>query len=325
MATCASVTAQQPPPAGGTATPVTTPATIPENDRVVVTGAVMVPVPDVGEGAAYYAPGELEAAASEAGKKRLEATSSAIRCADVKPGQRPTPVPMFLATLERLFRNEVEASVRAESAAKYAADATKAAEASRHDAARGLVDMKTVEAAELTRQAAVTKAVEAREKLEEARDITADAQTLYLEASLKGREARITWGELDFRALQRRASAAKAEKEFRDLLVTGVVTQRQEDRRGEYLHVTGVIRNNRTSSAKVPDLRVAALDREGWVLKAETAQHGGSRLNKGSAVAFAYDLRPTPEMVDAVVVSFASKFAPPPRLSPSHFDQCRTE
>ena len=144
------------------------------------------------------------------------------RCADVKPGQRPTPVPMFLATLERLFRNEVEASVRAENAARYAADATKAAEASRRDAAQGLVDMKTVEAAELTRQAAVTKAVEAREKLEEARDITADAQNALFRSEPEGqRKPRDHLGRAGLPCAAAQDLCRQGREGFQGLLVTG--------------------------------------------------------------------------------------------------------
>lgn len=301
-----------------------------ERDRVTITG--MVPIPKVGEGAAYYTPKELDAVAKEAGRNFAEATTNALKCKDVKPGVPAPPPPMYRATLERVFRNEMEASNRVSGAAKRAADATAAAEQSRRDAAEGKVEMKVVEAAELERQEAVNKLVEARDKLAEARDNTATVQDLYLKAAFAEErkkaklESQITWGELDFIAIQRRQSAQKVDPDFRKLAITDIVTERKSDRKGEFLHITGVIRNTADSTARIPALRVAALDAAGWTIKAEVAdQSGGQRIRQGEAFGFVYDMRPAPDATDTVLVVFASDALPPPRMQVNQFDQCRTE
>jgi hypothetical protein len=291
----------------------------------------MVPIPDVGEGAPYLTPKELDSIASEAGRNFTEATSNAVRCADNKAGMGSQHIPIYRATLERVFRSEMEAANRVQSAARRAADATSAAEKARLDAAQGQADAKAVEAAELERQAAVNKLTEAREKLADARDYTATAQDLYLKAAMAGDakqarlESQITWGELDFQAIQRRNAAQKVDPDFARLVLTDIVTERKADRRGEYFHITGVIRNNRAETATIPALRVAALDIGGWTLAAETArQSAGRRLKPNQSIAFTYDLRPAPQATEFVLVVFATDALPPPRLQVSQFEQCRS-
>jgi hypothetical protein len=296
--------------------PAAKPADKAADERVVVTRP-MVPVPDVGDGAAYHTPEDLQAQHKAAIEERAEASVSAREC-------QPTPgsTPVYFGntpTLEILFRDEQAAAVMLGAAAQKAQKATEAALKSRADAYEGVVDMKAVERAELDRQAAVKALDQANDKFVRAHNRTADWQAL----TIAGRSADISWMELDAREQQRRRFPPEdMAREFADLKLTEVkaVEVRDKKKGDRFLRVSGRIINNRKTAITVPAIFVSAVDERGFALSTRKVEAGrGQQISAGAGSPFVYDMKPLPAGTVTAVVHLASRKSPPPHLDPHMF------
>jgi hypothetical protein len=297
-------------------------------ERVTVIG--IVPVPDVGEGAPYLTVEDLSAIESQTRRNASTAQSDAraFRTCRLKGDPLESRLSYLYPSLEALLDEEVSAGNRVAIQAGRAQEATKAAEQARLDAAGGKADLRTVEAAELARQAAIGKLDEARIKYLEAGAAVADFQDLERRGrvvisagSSSGAPSGvpIMWSDLDTRAKRRRDAGwwlgIPVPEPEDGLHIQGIEAHERTEKGRPFVEITGQIRNDLDRAAPVPELVVSAIDSKGFVLTAQPVSTGsGARIPARAARNFAFELRPSPEAISKVTVSFSSKIAPPPRM-----------
>jgi hypothetical protein len=296
-----------------------------DRDRVVITG--MVPIPNVGPGAPYHSPEELAALSDKTQKDILHTDAVDMRTRLCRLAGPPGKSRLSLnyPTLEALMDTEIETGRRLSTEADRAKAATEAAEQSRREAADGKADAKAVEQAELARQVAVNKVEEARVKFLEAGAALADFQDferqgyvipdLNQEAAPSGKI--LTWSELDVRADRRRKAGYWQGVPVPDpapgLHIEQVEAHQKEGKRGPVIEITGMLRNDRNATISVPGLNVVAIDKQGFILLATPIDASGSSVPPMSSRVFSYELKPAPDAITRVSVTFASSLAPPPR------------
>jgi hypothetical protein len=297
-------------------------------ERVTVIG--IVPVPDVGDGAPYLSVEDLGAIENQTRRNASTAQSDArsIRICRLKGDPLESRLSYLYPSLEALLDEEVSAGNRVAIEAGRAQEATKAAEQARLDAAGGKVDMKAVETAELARQAAIAKLDEARIKYLEAGAAIADFQDLERRgrvvvnagsSSAPPSGIPITWSDLEARARRRRDAGwwlgIPVPEPEDGLSIQRIEAHERTEKGKRFVEVTGQIRNDLDKAASVPELVISALDSRGFVLLAQPATAGsGARIPARAARNFAFEVRPSPEAISTVTVSFSSKIAPPPRM-----------
>ncbi|MEP7210905.1 MAG: hypothetical protein ABI740_08720 [Alphaproteobacteria bacterium] len=308
-------------------------------DRIVITG--MIPVPVVGAGAPYHSVTELGQMSAVAKQEYSQAThdvrlaSESDACRDPKDinvmarPKAPTPdtigqhKPGAPPTLQALYVDVKQSSVRVAQLAGKAAEATRKADDSRRAAAAGSLDMKTVEKIELDRQAAVKRLEQERLRLMEAEAAIADYGDLLIHG-----QRYIDWLDIDTRAGQRKKAGwglgLPRTVTVKDLTVSGLKASEMQDDAGFYLRVFGQVNNSGGTPTTLPNLLVSVLDERGLVLSTSLAQTGGRRrVPPHGALPFQYDVRPSPEHVGRLVVNFSSGAEPPPELPASLI--CRSD
>jgi hypothetical protein len=325
------------------ATPQTpTPPAIPAQppaDRIVITG--MIPVPAVGAGAPYHSVTELGRMGTDAKQEYSRATreirlaSESDACRDPKDTnvmsrpKAPTPEtagqhkPGAPPTLQALYVDVKQTSMRVAQLAEKAAEATRKADDSRRAAAAGSLDMPSVEKIELARQAAVKKLERERLKLMEAQAAIADYQDLLVRG-----QRYIDWIDIDGRAAQRQKAGwglgLPRTVTVRNLAVGALKASEMQDDKGFFLRVFGQVNNTGDIPVKLPNLLVSILDERGLVLSTTLAETGGrSHVPPHGVLPFQYDIRPSLEHVGRLVVNFSSGAEPPPLLPVSLI--CRSD
>jgi hypothetical protein len=296
-----------------------------EGERVTVIG--MVPPPDVGNGAPYHSPEDIEAIGQAASREAFEAISDSREagrsdaCRDSVPDMNTRSdrdpldrIPTNIPRLQGLYRDERSQAQKVSRLADKAMDATVKAEDARREAAQGANNKSAVEKTELGRQKAVNELEKARFRLMEMQASIAD----YGDLRMRNSGETISWSDLDARALQRRRKGwglgvPKAPK--LDLNVVNTSASEFVDDRGYFLRLTGVIVNAGDKPAAIPDFVVSILDDKGFALRNVLGSvPTGIRLPPGGAQPFAYDVRPSPRYVGRIVINFASGAEPPPEL-----------
>lgn len=289
----------------------------------------MVPVPNVGEGAPYRSAQELARVADAARLERMESQALALQFLTCRMMANPPQRLSFsYPSEEELLNREGDAANRAAIEAGRAGKATEAAEQARRDAASGKADMKAVEAAELARQAAVNKAEEVRIKFLEAGAAIADFQDLqrrgWVVVNMAGdpeaaqpRGNVIQWSDLDAKARKRREAGwwigVPAPDPGNGLTVSGVEAHENTVKGKSIVTITGQIRNPTDKELPIPDLAVTAIDSKGFILTGVPIATG-AKVPAKAARAFAYDLKPAPDAVSKIAVTFSSQIGPPPRM-----------
>lgn len=294
-------------------------------ERVTVIG--MVPPPNVGEGAPYHSPEDIEAIGQAAARVASDAMSDGREagrsdaCRDSVPDMMTSPnrnpldrVPTNIPRLQGLYRDKKSQAQKISQLAGKALDATEKAEDARRAAAQGASNNNVVEKTELARQKAVNTLEKARLKLMEIEASIAD----YGDLALRNSGQQIEWVDLDMRAVQRRRNGWGLGVPKESKLPLAVVnTQASENLgdKGYYLRLTGVIVNTGDKPLAVPDFVVSILDERGFPLRNVLASVPSRiRLQPGGVQPFSYDVQPSPRYVGRIVINFASGAEPPPEL-----------
>lgn len=284
----------------------------PEDTTVsdVVVTAREAPVPLVGEGAPLYTVDDLRALQVQARRDAQTTLGEAREC-----GERS-------GLTEGNYLKEYRAAVAIRDQAEMAIAATLRAQQARRAAANGQGEAQALERAELERQAAVNRIVNARTEFTEAQAQTADLQRLRRDFStMTDTEFKMVALSLIPTLSQERLytagvrSRAVPPTRYANLALENITTREREDGRQRVLVVSGAIRNKGDGRASTPPLEITALDGLGFPLKREIADpRGAGRIRPGESQRFSYSLRPKPGNVASVTVSFASDEYEPWRL-----------
>jgi hypothetical protein len=294
-------------------------------NRVRVLG--MIPPPDVGQGAPYHSPEEIVEIATTAKRdanaanadSRTAGRSDACRdsVADMNTPGNIDPIasriPMNTPRLQGLYRDEKNRATRVAQLAAKALEATNKAEDARRDAADGDYDKARVDKTEIARQKAVNELEKARLKLMETQAAIADYG--YIVRHNGGQE--VAWIDLDGKAVARRKAGwglgiPKATK-VGGLAVANMKSGEFQDDNGFYILISGVLVNTGTKAETVPEFVVTILDAKGFPLRNVLGSpQSRSKLPPEGQLPFRYILRPSPEHIGHIRMTFASGKEPPP-------------
>jgi hypothetical protein len=301
-------------------------------DRVIVVG--MVPIPDVGPGAPRFTAQEVRELQQAATRAHNVARGDLRKCGAVMGAGNCNPSAGIMGVLSC----EAEAAYKARNLAGKAAQATAVAEDARSRAAQGKATMAEVEVAELARQEAVKKMEKARQDLMESQAQTADMQDFMLKHTAEVRvgdgskgaafEKKATIDRLNSEmSMDLTAKSMKREKAGwglggatparpPGLTLEKIRIVRLKDTKGEFLKVSGEIRNASPSgSSEVPGLSVTLTDVKGFPLNTTTVfADGAGKISAGQSRPFQVFVRPAFDGTRNAVVTFASASAPPPRI-----------
>jgi len=279
-------------------------------DRVLVTG--VAPAPDVGEGAAYFLPGDLasigEAAARSAGRARARLS----RCRDAFPDATDpaSRIAAYELTLEKLSREELAQArllterVRLAQAATEDALAARAAPSDRRSAAE-------IEASELRRQAAVNALMEAEADLALSRELVFAA----VEALRRNPSARPTRAALEESARQR-ADLSRMRPEAAAVLGLSGLRVEARGPGARDVAVSGVVTNSGAAALPMPNLMLTAVDERGFALRTEIVEPARALgVLPGRPQPFAADFAGVPEATVHIVTSLTGRPAPAPERS----------
>jgi hypothetical protein len=290
-----------------------------------VTVRRMIPPPDVGPGAPYHAPEEIEAIARGASREASDANAdsrTAGRSDDCKDtvADMNTPggvdplarISMNAPRLQGLYRDRKSQATRVSQLAGKALDATNKAEEARLDAANGAYDKARVEKTELDRQKAVNELEKARTKLQEMQARIAD----YGDLRMRRDDDVVQWMDLDMKALARKKAAAEHKGgKPTNIIIAAVESGEFQDGDGFYIAIAGVLVNTGNRSEKIPEFVITVHDTKGFPLRNEYGSpQARSSLPPGGQLPFRYILRPSPQYVGKVTVNFATGKEPPPEM-----------
>lgn len=267
-----------------------------------VTVTPLAPVPQVGAGAPYFAPEEIQSAVSTAERRRRD---SRWARGEENEGVGVFGLGPLCSTVFETQNAVVETGEAAEAATLRALDARAAA-------ARGEATAQTVAATELERQAAVIAFARAREASDEADARVRDLRALSDQA----------WGvflpsEIERRTAFRDQYGAVPPAEYEDLRLMEVRVREIAAGGDTALEVSGRIVNTRPRAIPIPPLSIGLLDRGGFLLKTQEIQPDrGARIPAGGAVPFAFTMRPSPNFAMRATVTFGSYHQYPAWLSP---------
>jgi hypothetical protein len=282
----------------------------PPPDRIIVTG--MSPIPNVGPGAPRFTSDDLKQLSAEAEKQQKKSIRDLRSCdrsaAVFKPFEPGNP------SMPNLLSGEREASRLVGHKAEQAEAVTLLAEASRRDAAVGKVGMDVVEARELERQKAVDELQKARAMLAEMQAMIGQYQHLR-----EMRRPSIEWIDLQVGSMARRRDnvgiGIATPDRTTPLKVANISAQQHANKKGkDVVLVRGDIVNP-GKAVDIPDLSVALIDEQGWVLVTRTVSPSRKRMSAGATMAFAIDDLPVMESTLRAVVTIAPRSAMNTRLN----------
>ena len=303
----------------------------PSVSPLVVNPEPMAPVPEVGEGAPLYSVPELVIMQEKARDDVQESRTGVFRCTF----NHRQAIPPKMALMTRfevdsigavaaknggrilldppIFTGDKMGDMREAYAAEGAAAgmvrdlsidaqrATAAAEAARRAAARGAASAAELERTELARQRAVNRVNTARSVFLERQEQTRMVQ----QALLQGGPPSIY--DDPNRRYQNGMPQITVPDEWKDLALERVETTEGIGAKGDFIRVSGEIRNGRARAVSTPPISVTVLDEAGSPLQTEVAEpKGGGRIEAGQALVFAYELAPKPRNGKRVVVTFGS-------------------
>lgn len=295
----------------GTATPSPTPTPM---DTVTITDR-MVPIPKVGPGAPLYSARDIDAIAAENQRAKSQLKGD-IRSCDLTQRDLVRVSENGFPGLVTFLMDEIEAVAKIESFAVKVKAAIAESEEVRRKAARGEATQAEVEKAELARQKVVNAYDVARTDLLRARAATA----IWQDRKLKGRD--VDWGEIDgFVMRAERAGwglGITGKSTAGDLRITKTEAIEQTDKKGPYIQVYGTVVNTGTRTRQIPEISAAAVDADGWVIASTKGDGAGAKVAAGKSQAVGLQIRPSPDGLTRVVVTFADASDPPARMGMSY-------
>ena len=291
------------------------PASSPETVTTVapVTVTALVPIPEVGTGATWFAAEDIRELGQQARMDEIDARAATRQCRERGP---PESEEFGDFSFEALYDTEARAQGLVHQTAATAAAAIEASIEARRAAARG--EPADVEGTELSRQRAIQNFQSAQAGVHEARRRIADLQD-FLETDPGGPED--VRPQVEARTIERAGSTLPGGLYkpgiFRDLKLENIVVYQVQEGPDPAMRVSGVIVNPRRSAVTVPPLWVAALDRYGTVLKDQQMEPPvtAPRIAAGGRAAFTFSISPLPERAERAVVTFAP-FHREPELKP---------
>lgn len=279
----------------------------PTNVEGVVVSGSGVPIPRVGPGAPAFTPLEIQ-------EKRARGQDEVAYYTN----QMQTLEDCYLTTYEtqpnqeRLmgYEQALEAARRLSGASVSAEQKTREAQEVRLRAARGEATDEEVVVAELARQLAVLRMMEAEQDLNEGRAVAIDIQELAREQQPIAMWRAVVGENAANRARILEDPYEMVPRQYRDLKLEDLNVVQQLDGTGAaVIRVTGAIRNTRQRRITPPPISVTAVDELGYALMTESAAGRGS-IQPGEAMSFAYELKPAPILSSSVVVTFADPERP---------------
>jgi hypothetical protein len=274
----------------------------------------LVPVPEVGKGATYFTPQELQTAAFDARQEMIDMHYT-VCGPGIGEESREDLGEFSLGALYDTLRVRAQKLNRAAAAAQTR---TQAALDARGAAARGEGGRPAVIATELARQDAVRAFQTAHDALLEAEYRIADYQ------DLNGGSGDLTKAFIDERT-RRRAnngghSGIYVPEEYKDLRLSGITSRQGQDAGEAVIRISGRIVNTRKANISVPPIWISAEDRFGTQLKSQQAEapRGQTSIAPGRSVAFNFTLKPMPAGTARTVVTFAPLHHAP-RLKPDSY------
>lgn len=274
----------------------------------------MAPVPNVGKGATYFKPEELQAAAHQARQDMIDLHYTPCGPGIGEESREDLGEFSFGALYDTLRVRQQQLNRVADTANL----ATQEALTSRIAAARGEGPQEAVVSTELARQDAVRRYQGAQQAMLEAEYRVADLQD-WVDT---GGSPATGKAYVDERTRRRANNGGHAgvyvPDEFKDLRLSGVVSRQVTDRGEPGMRVSGRISNPRKSAIAVPPIWVSVEDQFGTALKSEQAEapKGQKAIPAGGSLAFAYIFKPLPEKASHTVVTFAPMHHAP-RLKPA--------
>ncbi len=279
-----------------------------------LTAVGLAPIPDVGQGASWFTPENIEIVVHQARNDHIDAKAAARQC-------HTSGVPQTEAAgdfgFEALYDTESKAQASLQHAGEAAAEATRRALDARVAIARGEGTQNDLINAELGRQAAVRAFQAAQWQVLEAQRRIADLQDL-LESD-DGMIAELK-AQVEAHSIERANNIGTGNlyvpATFRDLRLTDVVVRQTEEGGIKAMRVSGKIVNPRRGPLIAPPLWVAAQDRYGTSLKEEMMEADPApRIAGRDSLAFTFALTPIPDEAEQATVTFAP-FHHEPRYKP---------
>lgn len=279
-----------------------------------LTAVGLAPIPDIGEGASWFAPEDIEIVAHQARNDHIDAKAAARQChtSGVPQTERDGDF-----SFEALYDTESKAQEALQHAGEAAAAETRRALDARAAIARGEGSQNDLINAELGRQAAVRAFQAAQWQVLEAQRRIADLQDL-LESD-DGTIAELK-AQVDAHSMERANNIGTGNlyvpATFRDLRLADVVVRQSDEGGVKAMRVSGKIVNPRRGSLVAPPLWVAAQDRYGTSLKEEMMEAvPAPRIAGRDSLAFTFALTPIPDEAEQATVTFAP-FHHEPRYKP---------
>ena len=284
--------------------------------ELVVSGEPEVAVPKIGPGAPLISLEEFETVAGEARRAETLSRQNARYCSSATLSDNLETATTIRELLASSYRAEEETARRVQVMADRASLATQAATQARRSATRKEVTPYQVRIAELQRQLAVYNFINAQNAAEAAKNRTYRAQRLIREHAQAYPDPYAAAGQIlgivrsqlylsDESFIPGGAGIGALPAEYQDLKLENIQVVERRGDRDTTLQVSGTIRNGRTRAAPTPSLFISALDDQGFPLRTETADAGGS-IKPGDVLGFNYEFK-KPLRAKTVAVTFASR------------------